>query len=324
MKQFLRNSISEFKFLVLRWLQWRFIYTPLIREHLYVDNGGPLFDAVFFEVRSKCNGQCSFCAASVQNEIRPDVEMSFFTYQVAIDQLQELGFKGRIAYHINNDPLLFAPLAEFVEYARKSLPEAWIQILTNGRSLRSDLAERLLQAGINELSINYYNDDLDADLPERIKSVRDHIIPKFYSGDAVREGFGPLDTGAPIFRFNVFRRKQTAVLETRGGSSPNALASPKKPRGFCQYPFTQLNVNAAGDVSKCCSDFYFSHIMGNIHERRLFDIWYGPEFSRVRLSLLSGDRSNLPNCKDCDFFGCFGGDRLLKKTIQRKVYSLTK
>ena len=31
-----------------------------------------IFNTISFELRSRCNSTCSFCAASIQNEIRPD------------------------------------------------------------------------------------------------------------------------------------------------------------------------------------------------------------------------------------------------------------
>ena len=40
-----------------------------------------LFDTVYFEIRTKCNSQCSFCAASIQNETRPDITMDFNLYK---------------------------------------------------------------------------------------------------------------------------------------------------------------------------------------------------------------------------------------------------
>ena len=59
-------------------------YRPAIRRRGYrVDNPG-LFDAVFFEVVTRCNSKCAFCAASVQNERRPKREMSFELYSRVI------------------------------------------------------------------------------------------------------------------------------------------------------------------------------------------------------------------------------------------------
>ena len=43
-----------------------------------------IFNAIFFELRTRCNSKCNFCAASIQNEIRPDVAMPFQVYNKAI------------------------------------------------------------------------------------------------------------------------------------------------------------------------------------------------------------------------------------------------
>ncbi len=63
-----------------------------------------IFDAIFFELRTRCNSKCDFCAASIQNEIRPDISMPFYIYKKAIDELSELNYSNVIAYHTNIEP----------------------------------------------------------------------------------------------------------------------------------------------------------------------------------------------------------------------------
>jgi hypothetical protein len=46
----------------LKYLQQNIIYQPEVRQRgLMVSQPPPLFKAVFFEWRTKCNGTCSFC-----------------------------------------------------------------------------------------------------------------------------------------------------------------------------------------------------------------------------------------------------------------------
>ena len=82
------------------------IHSPR-RRQLGISLGrAPLFRTVFFELRTRCNSRCSFCAAAVQFEKRPDATMPFDLYAKAIDDLAGIGYEGAIAYHVNNDPLV--------------------------------------------------------------------------------------------------------------------------------------------------------------------------------------------------------------------------
>ncbi len=307
---------------LLRAVQTRLVSLPRMRALGIQGANDPMFREVFFEVRTKCNGTCPFCAASAKNETRRDSMMPFPLYKKIIDQLHDLDYRARIAYHVNNDPLLFPDLEAFVQYARKKLPYAWIDILTNGKALTLATVEGLLSAGIDELTVNHYSDDLDGPLPPRLQT----ILAYFQELCAAHkpfvigfEGHG-LSERRDLRRFNLLRRKATEVLSTRGGTAPNKSVKTNMPRGFCEYPFTQMNITTDGRVAKCCADLYFSNPMGNADNQTLMEIWQGPEFSAVRSALKSHDRRHIPNCEDCDYYGI----RRCHHNFGELVYILTK
>jgi hypothetical protein len=119
----------------LRRLLDRHVYEPAKREkHVSLDDP-PLFDSMFFEVRTRCNGRCSFCTASIDNDPRPDISMSMSLYETLLAELVNIGFKGGIAFHDDGAPPIFKNLVPFVSKARVMLPNRFIQILSNGRGL---------------------------------------------------------------------------------------------------------------------------------------------------------------------------------------------
>jgi len=264
-----------------------------------------MFGSVFFELRTRCNGQCSFCAASIHNETRPDTTMPFDLYAKVIGQLKEINFSGRVAYHVNNDPLLVPDLERYVRHARENLPAAYLQILTNGKALNPRRADRLIETGIDELTVNHYDDDLSAPLPERLVKVRQETLPKFFGEDQIQSGSGPAPSMEPkTFYFNVHRRRETQVLNNRAGSAPNKQNDfDGRHLGFCRYPFSQFNITTDGRVSKCCQDLFFQEAMGNVAEQPLLDIWNGAPFQKVRTALYENDRAAHPMCGKCDYFG---------------------
>ena len=289
--------------MVFRKAQDVFVYQHRIRS-LGINGGEvPLPEGFFFEVRTRCSGTCSFCAAAVQTDTREDMSMEFDLYAKVIDELKGLNYSGKIAYHVNNEPLIFRDLVKFVQYAREMLPDAWIQILSNGNSLKR--AEALVTAGINELSINHYTADTSAPLPARLTEFKEKVLLKYMKPEQIGTGHRPATGNDGVFRFNIALRQVDAVLTNRAGTAPNKVKADTakgRVRGFCEYPFTQFNIRADGTVSMCCADLYFSIPMGNVKHQSVMEIWRGNKFGQVRETLLKGRRV-FETCKNCDFYG---------------------
>ncbi|MBF0383208.1 MAG: radical SAM protein, partial [Magnetococcales bacterium] len=156
---------------ILRQLQNIFVYQPIIEQKSIRVIDPPLFDTVFFEVRTRCNGVCEFCLAAVQTDPRKDEKMAPEVHEKVLQDLKDINFKGRIAYHNNSDPLIFKDLVDYIAVARNFFPDNKIQILTNGKALSSKKAEELIKVGVNELIINFYHDDPNAEYPDVFKEI---------------------------------------------------------------------------------------------------------------------------------------------------------
>lgn len=287
-----------------------------------------MFDSVYFELRTRCNGTCSFCAASVGNETRPDISMDFELYKKSIFELSDLNYKGLIAYHVNSDPLLIKNIDEYISFARKHLQEAWIQILSNGKALNPINGKKIIDAGVNEIFINVYNDDLKAELPKNVKKFEDEVLNKLFSKDQIFSGqfkdfkLRRKPEGKYIY-YNVARRLLNEVLTNRGGTAPNKKSnrSIEDHYGYCELPFSKLNITANGTASQCCCDLPFSNPMGNIKNESLKDIWNGQKFTELRNELLKGNRKNNPLCSKCDYFGL---SQYPKNYIRKSLYYVLK
>jgi MoaA/NifB/PqqE/SkfB family radical SAM enzyme len=246
-----------------------------------------LFKGIFFEVRSRCNGRCAFCMASIRHDTRPDVSMSYELYDSVLQQLKDLNYTGRIAYHVNNEPLLFPDLDRFVMRAALTVPKATTQVLTNGTLLTMERANRLVSSGLKELWVNYYS------------HTRSDLLPTFR---AIDNKYGK------TIKYMVLLRNEEEILNSRGGTAPNKKCdyTNKAYRGKCYYPYRQFNINGVGLVSKCCADVLFSDPMGDVTKTSIIDIWNGEKFRHVRECLDASNRDALPSCKDCDFGGTKG------------------
>ncbi|MBF0454129.1 MAG: SPASM domain-containing protein [Magnetococcales bacterium] len=291
---------------LLGFLQKKFLYQPVIEKKGISVADPPLFDTVFFEVRTRCNGECAFCLAAVATDPRPDQSMSLALYEKILNDLCAIGFTGRLAFHNNSDPLIFKHLTEFVALARRRLPQCRIQILTNGKALNVRRADGLIKAGINELLVNFYHDDPQAAFPAAFQEIAQTVLPRYYPPEALHiQGVGEEHRGDnPQFHYQVTRRAVTAVLSSRAGNAPNKSAPSPQPRGFCQYPWTQFIVTADGRVALCCNDVLFVEKIGSVQDNTVLEVWRGEGFRSYRERLINGERHAMPNtCGQCDFYG---------------------
>jgi MoaA/NifB/PqqE/SkfB family radical SAM enzyme len=260
-----------------------------------------VFEAVFFEVVNKCNSSCAFCNASIQNDTRERKEMSFELYDKLIEQLVQMRFTGRVAFHVANDPLVAQELERFVGHARKKLPQCWIQIMTNGIGLTPKRGEELIENGIDELYINFYRTSRQQKVYPNLAKFMAEVLEKRFPNK--KGAVYTSSDGKSRLKFTLSPRLVREVLWSRGGTSPNKQCDSSRARGFCLYPWSQLNISTEGLVSKCCADICFGDPMGNLNEKSIMDVWHGEPFMHVRKKLMAGDRRSLTGCRECDYFG---------------------
>jgi radical SAM protein with 4Fe4S-binding SPASM domain len=232
--------------------------------------------------------------------------MPFELYAKVIRELGELGFAGRIVYHVTNEPLLFKPLEAFVRHAKQALPRCRVQVVTNGLALTPKRGEALVEAGVDEFVVTFYRRRRGEPLYPHVIEFRDRVLrSRFPRRHGTR--YQAAD-GSRSVSFEVLPRWLDEVLWSRGGTAPNKTAAAEDASGFCRFPWTQLNVTTDGRVSKCCADVMFADPMGDLRARTVAEVWHGEPFARVRRELLQGRRSALAGCRSCDYFGLANKD----------------
>lgn len=288
---------------------------------------------VLFELRSRCNNNCSFCAANVEFDNRPDETMELSTFKKSINDLRDYGYRGRIAFHGTSEPLLTTNLTEYIRYAREQLGGCWLQLLTNGLLLTVRNSEEFIDAGINELSVNWYNDETAIDktkpLPGKFNDIKEKVIRKKFSKDRILSGFGPHPIYKDsIFRYNVFRRMKSDVLSNQCGASPNKPKPKNKELlGYCHALITDLNITTNGNVGLCSKDIYFISHLGNVLNDNVISLWEKKIELNSKL-VTEGDRNINPLCSNCDYVGIKEAEtkkdfkaRIIRTILGRLVYS---
>jgi len=256
------------------------------------ENG--LFRKIFIETVSYCNDDCSFCPASTKLGVKkPESYMSEELYRNILDELVDMSFKGSLAFHCNNEPLLDERLSSWIKMARNLLKTNYFYLYTNAILINVKLASKLFDAGLDRIIIDNYNDK-----HELIPSVRNLVENSF----ALQ--------GEVIINY----RLKNDFLGNRAGESPNARYFLKEPlKIICMRPLTEIVVGYNGIVPLCCADGLWKVVMGDVKKEGLRDIWFSDFFKKVRNSLTKGDRNCTEICKVCDALNSFAPRGILER-----------
>jgi radical SAM protein with 4Fe4S-binding SPASM domain len=259
----------------------------------FISIGGkkiPLMSVIEISNSGMCNRKCSFCPRSDPNY--PDIN-EFITEELhykIFKELADLNYKGMVIYSGYVEPLLDKKIYKSISEARKLLPEAKIEIITNGDVLNEERIKKLFKSGLSTLLISVYDGPAEEKRFYKMceKSNLDenqYVIRNRYLSEN-------LDFGLNI--------------SNRGGNLENS--EHKRPglvnslNAKCNYPAYTFFIDYNGDVQMCSHDWAKKFIAGNIKSKKIIDIWLDKKFEMARKKLLKSDRNLMP-CNKCDVSG---------------------
>ncbi len=281
----------------------------------YLEEGKiPLPRIIHVETRSKCNGFCSFCPASINSDKRKDLYMPDELIEKVIEELSELDYPNRLSFYNNNEPFLDKRIFEIVKLTRAKLPKAYLELKSNGTVLTTQKIIRIFNAGLDMLYINDYSNNNQ--FRKNVKQIIEDL-------KQIRRFKGHLEENQYFSRIKIKLRDLNAVLGTRAGTSPNKPYKKPPMQKVCFRSFEMMVINPEGDVTVCSEDFYHSINMGNIKKQTLFEIWTSKEWNNLRGKLIIGDRLCTDACSKCDFMG-FSREILKEHELYKKYSKLGK
>lgn len=248
-----------------------------LREYYATHGHFPVFQQVLVETRTDCNNNCPFCPHAFNK--KPLGIMTWECYITIIDQLVSIGYNGRVALMLSNEPLLEDRLEDMIKYAKSKSQRLFIDITTNGRLLTVELLDKLFSIGLDNININDYRGDRDKN-PEKWSS----------NIELVHDAYG--NNPKVYFKKRSFDEK----LSNYAGNIPQEFE--KEDFGFCNYPFRKLTIAYNGDILLCCDDFMYDTCFGNVMKDSLIDSWNAKLYNDYRLALLNNRRIGL--CSACN------------------------
>lgn len=280
-----------------------------------------------------CNLRCNFCPSGDENSgIKRDV-MSMETFELFINQCMEFKDKIKALRIIGiGEPLLNKNIVKFVELAKKSQAFEKVEITTNATLLNNALSESLVDAGLDTILVSleglnsesYKNaSGVDIDVNELFNNIRylyqNRKQCKVYiktvdisiKDEKEKENFftkwGDICDEIQIEHvYSNWPEFYCGDYEDSVRFDDEVYARTKR---VCVQPFKLLCVAANGDVMPCSVDWKRKHLLGNISENKMTEIWNGEKLKQLRIDLLKGQlseycracsvtKSNQPDCID--------------------------
>lgn len=187
-----------------------------------------------------------------------------------INELSETGYSETINFHIYNEPLMDPRLFTFIQYAKQLLPNAQVQIYTNGYYLNQIMVDELIGVGVDVIVITAYSRQEYLRVIELEYNCASEII------------LGNLDDRLDIF------------MKAYDDTSDEVMFD----RPHCTALLTAVQIYVNGDIGLCCMDYKHPYGLGNVFHNTLQEILNSPQAVDFQRSLLQNKRK-YSICKEC-------------------------
>jgi radical SAM protein with 4Fe4S-binding SPASM domain len=268
------------------------------------------------ELTNACNFRCAMCPSL----LRPDLPRGLMDpglFRSVVDQAAE-HLPVALVPFFRGEPLLHPELLPFLDYAKRQ-GLGPIQLVTNGMLLKPEIAQGLLDLGLDFISFS-----LDTVLPEEYARIRQGgdfsvvmaNVARFLDlrgrgGYATEVQVSATRTGLnqqSISQFIAYwrgRADRTRIYyEHSGDGHTGSLDCPEVPRDMPRQPchklFSDMVVYHDGGVALCNHDWYRQPVLGNLHAATVAEVWLGGAYQDLRRQHMPGGRLSDSTCRHCD------------------------
>ena len=274
--------------------------TVIVDDVLSLHKGSPIPSWIELSIIDVCNRSCSFCPKS-DPKVAPNTyqRMQMNLIDKLANELKEIKYKGSVVLCGYGEPMLHKE----VNLICKKLSEvSYVEVVTNGDTLRPNQIRELYANNVNKLLISMYDGE--------------HQIKKF--NEMIEDSKVPKDFVILRDRWYDSKKDYGLKLTNRTGTinigDQEEIGKYKK----CFYPSYQFLIDWNGDIFLCPQDWQRRVTMGNMMQEHIFDIWTGKIMTKYRKDLIYGKRDNSP-CTMCNAEGTVLGKNHANEWA--KIYS---
>lgn len=278
-----------------------------------------------------CNFRCQFCFQSKMNY--RGKKMSIETFDRIIEQIKKFEEPINVIHLYGlGEPLVNENIPLFISKIKKEKVAREVAVTTNGSLLTREMGLKLVEAGLDRLSIslNGISDEhfkkfvgVEVDFHKMYKQIiyfyqnreKCHLHVKIngdYFSDDEKMQF-----------VQMFKNCTDSInIDHVVNVWPGLKINDKKQRMYdfdienlnhqdddlppvCPLMFYELLIHSDGTVSPCAVDYDFTNQnLGNIFDSNIWDIWNGDLLRKIRLEALSGKHSCYEICNHCEYTKC--------------------
>lgn len=261
---------------------------------------------VRIETTNACNAKCVICPHASMK--RPVERMSDALFGRIIEECAAARCR-EVHLHNFGEPLLDKGLEDRVRQA-KQLGIRKVKIFSNGSLLTEDRAQKLIDAGLDEIKVSF-----DGASREEFEQIRrplrfDKVVDNLHALVQIRNARrSPLKVAVACCsttdRQATMKSLEQVVDDFSFGKIHNWGGEGETPKGRsvrkpCSRVWRTFTILASGDVSLCCLDYDGQEILGRIDENTsIRDVFHGARYREVRRLHSRGLQDRLPLCSNC-------------------------
>ena len=290
---------------------------------------------LYAEVTTHCNARCFMCSWE-EKFVKEGMQQSHMSKEVVnkfLDSVRKLVDRGKVIKFFPiglGEPLLFPGLFDLFGNLKAISKNIYIVLTTNGVPLTKSTLSRLIDSGVDEITIS-----LNADSPEGYQKVmgidkyetalknslnvlrykKEHglktpkISIQFLHSRYLKNSFyGTMKFWLPYLTGNdkVYFHEIVSEAGTCDVGIEDTEMQNLETRYPCSEPWQRISVLNDGAVYPCGPVFYWKEkkedlYLGNILEKDLIDLYFkDPKLQENKNAMLCNDYSKLLTCAGCN------------------------
>jgi radical SAM protein with 4Fe4S-binding SPASM domain len=281
----------------------------------------PLF--VDIEVTSACNLKCPFCATTFRAKTINKGFMTFDILKKIVDEGVDNNLYG-VKFNIRGEPLLHSQIHEFVKYAKqKGLIDVYFN--TNAMLLTEKVAKRLIDAGLDRLSISFEGYTKDIYEKYRVGAQYEVVLSNIENMQALKK---KLRVEHPKIRIQTvmipdiepiseeYKKFWTARADEVGLLDYKEMKTKKNGIKYpwaCPQIWQRLAVWWDGTILPCNHDDDGLLSLGNVCNISIKEIWHSKKLNNIRNIHKKGAAHEIPACN-----GCYLRDSEIAKLVEKE------
>jgi radical SAM protein with 4Fe4S-binding SPASM domain len=229
-------------------------------------------------------------------------------YERVLDDLGSIGYAGVVRFARYSEPMADDHIYELVAAARKRLPRATIDIVSNGDYLKPDSLSRLREAGLSVLRISVYVREGVRWSPEEARYEIGRLGRRLGIAPQLQPSMATSVYGAfpfPGLPIEVYSHDFDRTGYDRGQLLPQLVDRGYSRQSPCSLVFTNFTIDWDGKVMPCCNlrsddPQHVPYVLGDLSASgvSIFDVYADEAATGWRRSLASVGVKDDP-CRTC-------------------------